>query len=103
MCDSRGADAGAQDAGGHSTRSSAPTMTGGGGEDTGQQGHSCLQAAPICADWCPPPLSIQAPVDWETAVVTAGADSRAGELATDTAVVPPGVTLFRGLRRGLTG
>ena len=32
--------------------------------------------------------SIQAPADWETVVVTVGADSRAGELAATTAVLP---------------
>ena len=30
--------------------------------------------------------------DWETVVVTGGADSRAGELAATSVVVPPGVT-----------
>ena len=47
----------------------------------------------------PRPQSIQAPADWETVVVTAGADSRAGELATATIVVPPDVTLYLGLSR----
>ena len=51
-------------------------------ECIGQQGHSCCQAPPICADQRPRPQSIEASVDWETAVVTAGADSRAGDLAT---------------------
>ena len=41
----------------------------------------------------PPIGSIQAPADWETAVVTAGADSRAGELTAATVVVPSAVTL----------
>ena len=44
-----------------------------------------------------PPRSIQAPVDWETVVLTVGADSRTGELAAATVVVPPGVTLCLGL------
>ena len=45
----------------------------------------------------PRPWSIQAPMEWETALVTAGADSRAGELATATVVGPPGITLYLGL------
>ena len=36
---------------------------------------------PICADQCPLPPEHQASADWETVVVTAGADSRAGDLA----------------------
>ena len=76
---------------------------GGGQEDTGQQGRSCHLAPLSCADHHPPtPQSIQAPADWETAVVTAGADYRAGELATAT-VVPTGVTLCLRLSRCLTG
>ena len=42
------------------------------------------------------PRRIQAPADWETVVVTAGAESRAGELAAITVVVPPDVTLCLG-------
>ena len=34
----------------------------------------------LCRSAPPAPQSIQAPADWETAIVTAGADSRAGEL-----------------------
>ena len=45
--------------------------------------------------------AIQASVEWETVEVTAGADSRAGELATASGVVPPGVTLSLG-QRGAT-
>ena len=36
-------------------------------------------------------------------MVNVGADARAGQLATGTGVVPPGVTLYLGLRMGLTG
>ena len=36
------------------------------------------------------------PVDWETVVVTGGADSRAGGLLAASVVVPPGVTLCLG-------
>ena len=50
------------------------------------------QAVQISA---PHPPSLQAPTDWETLVVTVGADSRAGRLATAT-VVPPCVTLCTG-------
>ena len=42
------------------------------------------------------PGSIQASVDLETVVVTVGSDSRAGELADASGVVPPGVTLCLG-------
>ena len=41
------------------------------------------------------PRSIQASTEWETVVVTMGADSRAGELNAAT-VVPPCVTLCLG-------
>ena len=44
----------------------------------------------------PYPRNIQASAEWETAVVTMGADSRAGELNAATAVVPPCVTLCLG-------
>ena len=37
------------------------------------------------------------------AVVTVGADARAGELAAATVIVPPGVILYLELSRGLTG
>ena len=45
------------------------------------------------------PQSIQASVDWETVVVTTGADTRAGELAATSVVVPSGVTLCLGWSR----
>ena len=57
----------------------------------------------LCRSAPPAPWSIQALVDWETVGVTAGADSRAAQLAACTVVVPPGVTLYLGLSRGLTG
>ena len=38
----------------------------------------------------------QASVDWETVVVTVGADSRAGELAAASGIIPPGVTVSLG-------
>ena len=53
----------------------------------------CPQAVQISASR---PRSIQGSVDWETVVVTAGADSRAGELAAASVVVPPGVILCLG-------
>ena len=49
----------------------------------------CAQAVQISALQ---PQSIQASAEWETVVVTARADSRAGELSTTIAVVPSGVT-----------
>ena len=57
-----------------------------------------LLGGPRCAYHAPHPQSIQVPVDWETAAVPAGVDSRAGESATSTVVVPPAVTLCLGLR-----
>ena len=39
-------------------------------EGTGQRGHSCRWVPPSSAGQCPPPWSIQASADWETAVVT---------------------------------
>ena len=53
--DSSGADPRAQGTGGHSPGSCAPPRTGRGREGTGQQGHSCHQAALSCADRCPLP------------------------------------------------
>ena len=60
-------------------------------------------APPSCADQCPQPLEHPGPCGLRAAIVTAGADSRAGELAAATVVVPPGVTLYRGLSKDLTG
>ena len=51
----------------------------------------------LCRSAPPTPRSTQASADWETVVVTAGADSRAGELA--ATVVPPCVTLCLGQSR----
>ena len=56
----------------------------------------------LCRSAPPAPWSIQALVDWETVGVTAGADSRAGDLAASSGVVPPGVTLCLG-QSGLPG
>ena len=42
------------------------------------------------------PGSIKASADWETVVVTVGADSRGGNLAAASVVVPPCVTLCLG-------
>ena len=75
--------------------------TGRGWEDTGQPGHSCSQAQ-SCADRAPTPEH-PVPCALGAAVVTVGADSRSGQLAAATVVVPPGVTLYLGLSRGLTG
>ena len=44
----------------------------------------------------PRPRSIQATLDWKNVIVTAGADSRAGELAAANDVVPPGATVYLG-------
>ena len=67
--------------------------TGGGGEGTGQRGRSCRRVPPSCADQCSPPLEHPGQCALGAAVVTAGADSRAGELAAASGVVPLGVTL----------
>ena len=72
--------------------------TGGGGraqdsEDAPATGHP--RAVQLSA---PHPRSIQASADWEPAVVTGGADSRAGQLAV-VSVVPPAVTLCLGQGR----
>ena len=56
-----------------------------------------LRVGLSCADQCPRRQSIQAPGSGGV-VVSAGADSTAGELAALTVVVPPGVTLYLGLR-----
>ena len=74
-----------------------------GGEDTGQQGHSCCWAAPHWADQHPTPLEHPGPCGLRAAIVTVGADSRAEELAATIVVVPPAVTLYPGLSRGITG
>ena len=79
--DSRGTGPGSEGAGGHGSRSFTPPGTVGGREGTVQRGCSSLWVALICADQCPLPPEHQASADWETAVVTAGADSRAGDLA----------------------
>ena len=81
---------------GHSPGSCAPPGTGGGGEGPGQQGYSCRRAPPSCADQRPLPREHPGPCGLGAAVVTAGADSRAGELAAASGVVPPGVTLCLG-------
>ena len=62
-------------------------------------GSSCGLGAP--EDW--EPLRTGSPCGLGVAIVTAGADSRAGELAAATVVLHPGVTLYLGLSRGLTG
>ena len=85
----------AQSTRGHGPGSSAPSRTGRGWEETGQQGRSCRRVHISTLR----PRSIQVPADWEPMVVTAEADSRAGELATATVVVPPDVTLCLGLSR----
>ena len=76
----------------HSPRSHVPSGTGGGQEDTGQQGGSCCQVALSYADWCPPPPEYPSHYGLGAVVVTAGADSR-------TVVAPPGVTLYLRLSR----
>ena len=53
----------------------------------------------LCRSAPPAPGSIQASVDWETVVVTAGADSRAGRLAAASVVIPAGETLCLRLSR----
>ena len=58
---------------------------------------------PSCADRRPPPLEHPGTCRLRAPVVTAGADSRAEELAAATVVVPTGVTLCLGLSRGFTG
>ena len=68
------------------------------------KGCSCCQAPPHCADQRPRPRSIQA----GSCSSYCGADSKAGDLAAASGVVPPGVTLCLGLsgppgNRGLTG
>ena len=94
--DSSSTGPGAQGARRHSPRSGAPPRTGGGWEDTGEQGHSGHRAPTSYADQRPPPPEQPGPCGLGTAVVTAGADSRAGELATATVVILPGVILYLG-------
>ena len=89
----------AQGARGQSPRSSTLPGTGGGQEDTEQQGRFCHLVPPICGEQRNPTQSIETPADWETVVVTAGVDCRARELAAATVVLPPGVTLYLGLNR----
>ena len=57
---------------------------------------------PSSADQCPQPPEHPDTCGMGAVVVTVGADSRAGELDTITVVVPPVVTLYLGLNRGLT-
>ena len=82
--------------GGHSPRSSAPPGTGGGQEDTGSKDAPAIGHPQGVCRSAPLPPEHRGPADWETAVVTAGADSTTGELAIAT-VVSPGVTLYLGL------
>ena len=82
---------------GHSPGSSASLGTGGGLEDTGQRGQSCHWVPPKLCRSATPSLEHPGPCALGAAVVTAGADSRAGELDATTAVVHSGVTLYLGL------
>ena len=96
---SSGAGPGDQGTGGHGPGSGTPLGTGGGREDTGQQGRSCCWAPLSCTDQRPPTPEHPGPCGGEAAVVTAGPDSRSGELATASLVVPPCVTLCLGWSR----
>ena len=100
---SRGAGPGIKGAGRHSPRSGTPPGIRRGQEDTGQQGHSCRWWPRAVQIGATPPLEHPGPCRLGAAVVTAGADFRAGQLAAATVVVPPGVTLYLGLSRGITG
>ena len=77
-----------------------PLGKGRGGEGTGEQGFSSRRVPPSWADKHPPTLGASRPV-WETAVVTAGANSGAGRLDAASVVVPPGVTLCLGSIPGI--
>ena len=57
----------------------------------------------VCRSAPLPPPEHPGPCELGAVVVTAGADSRAGQLAAASVVVPPGVTLQLVLSRGLTG
>ena len=85
--------------GGHSPGPCASHRTSRGWKDTGQRGGSCRLAPLSCADQRPPhPVpGISRPVQNGTVVLTGGADSRAGELAAASLVVPPCVTVCLGL------
>ena len=91
----------AQGAGGHSPGSGAPP----GQAEAGRTQDSQVAPAPGRPELyrsAGPPLEHPGPCTLGAAVVTAGADSRAAQLAAPTVVVPPGVTLYLGLSRGLT-
>ena len=66
----------------------------------GQRRCSCHGAPQPCRSAPTALRSIQASADWETVVVTVGADSSTGDLATTSVVVPPGVTW---MERGCQG
>ena len=75
--------------------SCAPPGAGRSGEGPGQRGGSCHRRPRAVQIGVPAPEH-PGPCGLGAAVVTAGADSRAGELASTSGVAPPGVTLCLG-------
>ena len=94
--DSSSAGPGSQGARGHSPGSCAPIGTGGrpGVHRTART--PCCQVPPSCASQHPQPQEHPGQCGQGAAVVTVEADSRDGELAAASVVVPPGVTLCLG-------
>ena len=80
-----------------------PLGTCGGREDTGPRGRSCRGAPPSCAGQCPPCPQHPGSHGLGSAGVTAGADSRAEELATASVIVPPLCHIVPGMERGHQG
>ena len=70
-----------------------PLGTGGGRKSTGQRGSSWGQEPPSCAGQRPCSREHPGQCRLGAAVVTVGADPSAGELASNSGVVPRGVTL----------